>query len=163
MERWRALKHLDEWLRTPMLLLSLAWLALIVIDLTVGTSPLLAFFTTVIWIIFIAEFAVRFPAGATQTAFSQAQLAHAHRPDRARVAAVPGAGDPALTLRARGAGLPDRDVRSFFIGRDAEEEDGPVAGAAELHSLKQEVAALRRAIESANARSGNNTAAIPPA
>jgi voltage-gated potassium channel len=36
---------------------------------------------------------------------------------------------------------------SFFIGRDAEEESGPVAGAAELRALQAEVAALRRAIE----------------
>ena len=56
LERWRALRHLDEWLRTPMLLLSLV-----------------------------------------------------------------------------------------FIGRDAEEDSGPVAGAAELRALKAEVSALRRA------------------
>lgn len=33
---------------------------------------------------------------------------------------------------------------SFFIGRDAEEKDGPMAGAAELAALRDEVAALRR-------------------
>ena len=68
-ERWRTLRQLDEWLRTPMLLLSLAWLALIVIDLTVGTSPLLGVFTTVIWIIFIAEFAVRWLLAPNKRAF----------------------------------------------------------------------------------------------
>ena len=39
LERWRTLDELDEWLRVPMLLLSLAWLVLIVVDLTFGTSP----------------------------------------------------------------------------------------------------------------------------
>ena len=73
LERWRALRHLDEWLRTPMLLLSLV-----------------------------------------------------------------------------------------FIGRDAEEDSGPVAGAAELRALKAEVSALRRAIESANA-SRSVAGATPPA
>ena len=40
---------------------------------------------------------------------------------------------------------------SFFIGRDAEEASGPVAGAAELKSLRREVEALRHAIERAGA------------
>ena len=59
-ERWRELRKLDEWLETPMLLLSLAWLAIVVVELTSGTSDLLATVGTVIWIIFILEFALRF-------------------------------------------------------------------------------------------------------
>ena len=60
MERWRTLEQLDEWLRTPMLLLSLVWLIIVVVELTRGTSALLTTIGTAIWIVFIAEFAVRF-------------------------------------------------------------------------------------------------------
>jgi voltage-gated potassium channel len=59
-ERWQALEQLDDWLRTPMLLLSLLWLVIVVIELTSGTSDLVATLGTVIWIVFIAEFAIRF-------------------------------------------------------------------------------------------------------
>lgn len=59
-ERWRELRKLDEWLETPMLLLSLGWLAIVVVELTSGTSDLLATIGTVIWVIFILEFALRF-------------------------------------------------------------------------------------------------------
>jgi voltage-gated potassium channel len=51
---------------------------------------------------------------------------------------------------------------SFFIGRDAEEENGPVAGSAELQALKAVVSALRRAIERANA-GGSVAGPTPPA
>lgn len=36
---------------------------------------------------------------------------------------------------------------SFFVGRDAEQNDGPVAGAAELQQLTRELRALRAEIE----------------
>lgn len=59
-ERWRTLEQLDDWLRAPMLILSLLWLVIVVIELTSGTSDLIATLGTVIWIVFIAEFAIRF-------------------------------------------------------------------------------------------------------
>lgn len=59
-ERWRTLEQLEDWLRTPMLLLSLAWLIIVVVELTSGTTDLLATIGTVIWILFILEFALRF-------------------------------------------------------------------------------------------------------
>jgi voltage-gated potassium channel len=37
-------------------------------------------------------------------------------------------------------------IASFFIGRDAENEEGEVAGAAEMKRLREEVAALREAL-----------------
>ena len=36
---------------------------------------------------------------------------------------------------------------SFFIGRDAEEPAGPVAGAGDLSALRDEIAALRLSLE----------------
>lgn len=60
LERWRTLRQLDDWLRTPMLLLSLAWLVIVVIELTSGTGDLIAMIGTAIWILFILEFLLRF-------------------------------------------------------------------------------------------------------
>ena len=58
--RWKTLEQLDEWLKTPMLLLSLAWLAIVLLELTGRTSPFLIWVGTGIWILFLIEFAIRF-------------------------------------------------------------------------------------------------------
>lgn len=58
--RWQTLEQLDEWLRAPMILLSLAWLAIVVAELAGAASELLVLLGTLIWILFIAEFALRF-------------------------------------------------------------------------------------------------------
>lgn len=58
-ERWEALRDLDEWLRTPMLILSVVWLVLVLADLLGWGNSLTETFGTVIWIVFIAEFALR--------------------------------------------------------------------------------------------------------
>ncbi len=67
--RWRLLRDLDEWLTVPMALLSLAWLAIVVWELVSGSTELLATVGTVIWIIFIIEFLVRFTLAPHKTAF----------------------------------------------------------------------------------------------
>ena len=67
--RWRLLHDLDEWLTVPMILLSLAWLAIVVWELVSGTSALLETLGTAIWIIFIAEFALRFALAPDKSAF----------------------------------------------------------------------------------------------
>ena len=59
-ERWRTLIQLDSWLRGPMLLLSLVWLLIVVAELTLGDGGLLSTVGTVIWIVFLLEFALRF-------------------------------------------------------------------------------------------------------
>jgi voltage-gated potassium channel len=59
-ERWNVLEDLDDWLRIPMALLSLAWLLIVVAELAWGKNDLLATFGLVIWITFLAEFAIRF-------------------------------------------------------------------------------------------------------
>lgn len=58
-ERWKTLEELDEWLETPMLLLSLVWLGIVVVELTGGDNDLLTGLGTAIWIAFLVEFAVR--------------------------------------------------------------------------------------------------------
>lgn len=59
-ERWRALRGLERWLERPMMVLGVAWLALLVVELTRGLTPLLEVATTVIWVLFIGDFALRF-------------------------------------------------------------------------------------------------------
>ena len=40
-ERWTALQDLDEWLRTPMMVLSSVWLVLVIVELVWGQAVLL--------------------------------------------------------------------------------------------------------------------------
>ncbi|HEX7709940.1 MAG TPA: ion transporter [Sphingomonadaceae bacterium] len=61
LDRWRALARLEEWLHTPMLVLSIVWLAVVVIQLLSSTdNVLLGVLATGIYGIFIIEFVVRF-------------------------------------------------------------------------------------------------------
>lgn len=59
-ERLRALHGLEEWLETPMLVLSFVWLALVLLELTWTTSGVFEMLGTIIWIVFILEFLLRF-------------------------------------------------------------------------------------------------------
>jgi len=42
-------------------------------------------------------------------------------------------------------------LASFFVGRDAEEPDAPVAGADDIRKLREEIAALRKVLEAREA------------
>ncbi|HEU4967315.1 ion transporter [Sphingomonas sp.] len=59
-ERAGVLAQLEDWLRTPMLVLSFVWLALVLVELVWGESEPLEIVGTAIWIAFLIEFAVRF-------------------------------------------------------------------------------------------------------
>ena len=58
-ERWRVLGQLEEWLETPMLVLSFVWLLLVLVELVWPTAGIFTLLGTVIWIIFIGEFLLR--------------------------------------------------------------------------------------------------------
>ena len=58
-ERRQILDQLEQWLETPLVLLGLVWLILLVIELRWGLSPFLETIGTVIWVIFILDFAIR--------------------------------------------------------------------------------------------------------
>ena len=58
-ERRQILFQWERWLETPLILLGLFWLVLLVIELRWGLSPVLETIGTLIWVIFIADFAVR--------------------------------------------------------------------------------------------------------
>ena len=67
--RWRLLRDLDEWLTVPMVVLSLGWLGIVVWELVSGTTELLETVGTVIWIIFIVEFLIRFALAPEKVPF----------------------------------------------------------------------------------------------
>ena len=58
-ERWTVLAELDAWLRVPMLVLSFAWLALVLVELVWGGSRSFQRIGVAIWLVFLAEFALR--------------------------------------------------------------------------------------------------------
>jgi len=70
-ERQEILQQLEDWLETPMLLLGFAWLALFVIELIWGLTPLLQAIGTVIWIIFILDFILEFTLAPHKLAYLQ--------------------------------------------------------------------------------------------
>ena len=55
-ERWRVLSQLEEWIETPMVVLSFIWLSLVIVELIWTTSGVFELLGTIIWIVFIAAF-----------------------------------------------------------------------------------------------------------
>lgn len=244
-ERWATLERLDDWLQTPMLVLSAAWLGIVLIELLQGSSSLLETLGTAIWIVFILEFLLRFTLAPEKLPFLRRnwltvialvvpafrllrgiRILRAARALRgARLVRIVGTanrsmnalkatlarrrfgyviGLTALVIALGAAGMlsfePAAEVdggfasygdalwwtgmlvstigsafwpattegriltfllslyglavfgyitasfASFFIGRDAEEASGPVAGSEELTALRREIAALREAV-----------------
>ena len=58
-ERYELLQRLDDWLETPMVALAFVWLALLVGELVWGQLLAFEVLGTVIWIIFILDFAIK--------------------------------------------------------------------------------------------------------
>lgn len=59
-ERESLLERLEDWLETPLLILGFVWLALLVYELVWNLTPALELLGTAIWVIFIADFALKF-------------------------------------------------------------------------------------------------------
>lgn len=240
-ERGQVLEQLEDWLETPMMVLGFVWLALLVVELIWGLSPMLEIAGTAIWAVFILDFVLRFTLAPRKgdylqnnwlTAISLAlpalrilRIGRVFRALRAARAArgfrlvkivgslnrgmkalgrsmgrrglgyvvvltllVTLAGAAGMYAFEREHGLPDypsalwwtamimatlgseywpqtaegrvlclllalyafgvfgyvtASIASFFVGRDAEDPDAEVAGAAALEELRREVAALR--------------------
>jgi len=68
-ERREILAQLEDWLETPMLILSLVWLALFIYELIYNLSPLVETIGTVIWIVFIIDFAIKFTLAPEKIAY----------------------------------------------------------------------------------------------
>jgi len=58
-ERMKALRELESWIETPMIVLSFGWLVVVIADLVWGPMDLLNFIGWVIWGIFVFEFSLR--------------------------------------------------------------------------------------------------------
>lgn len=58
-ERLSTLAQFESWIERPMQILGFVWLGLLILELTRGLSPLLATLSTIIWIAFVLEFALR--------------------------------------------------------------------------------------------------------
>lgn len=68
-ERESLLERLDEWMETPLLILGFVWLALLIYEFIWNLSPGLELFGTIIWIIFILDFAVKFLLAPDKTVY----------------------------------------------------------------------------------------------
>lgn len=68
-ERSEALEQLEELLELPMLVLGFAWLVLLVVELLWGLGPFLRAAGTVIWILFILDFALKFVLAPRKRAY----------------------------------------------------------------------------------------------
>jgi voltage-gated potassium channel len=73
-ERWAVLHQLEDWLQTPMVVLSFVWLLLVLGEFVWGVSDLLETFGTLIWIVFLAEFGLRFALAPDKLDFLRGNL-----------------------------------------------------------------------------------------
>lgn len=68
-QRWSTLRQLDEWLDTPMMALSAVWVLILLVELATGPNSLLTTVGTIIWILFLGEFAIRFTIAPRKLSF----------------------------------------------------------------------------------------------
>lgn len=69
--RWKRLRELENWVETPMLLLSVVWFGFVTYELAGGSNALLEILITGIWLIFIAEFLLRLTLAPAKGVFLQ--------------------------------------------------------------------------------------------
>ena len=68
-ERYAVLHQLEDWLEGPMMVLGFVWLALLVVEMVWGLGPVLETATTVIWVVFIADFVLRLALAPSKRAY----------------------------------------------------------------------------------------------
>lgn len=68
-ERWIILKQLEEWIEIPMIMLSFVWFVLVLAELIWGEGGLFEVFGTIIWVIFIGDFMIRFVIAPSKPTF----------------------------------------------------------------------------------------------
>ncbi|HXG85804.1 MAG TPA: ion transporter [Pyrinomonadaceae bacterium] len=71
-ERRSLVARLEDWLETPLLILGFVWLALLIYELIWSLSPALELAGTIIWIIFILDFALKFMLAPDKTDYLKA-------------------------------------------------------------------------------------------
>lgn len=73
-ERAEILQQFEDWLDMPMLILSFIWLALFVVELTWGLTPLLEGLSITIWLVFILEFGIEVLLASRKMAYLRTHL-----------------------------------------------------------------------------------------
>jgi len=242
-ERNKLLKSIENLLEGPMIFLGFVWLVLLVVELLWGLSKLLEYLSLTIWVLFIADFVVKFILAPLKLAFLKKNwftavsllipalrvfrvfrvvrllrglrgirlvrvVSSLNRSMKSLAAAMqrrgfgyvslltlvvtftgaaamhvmerttPGfehyglalywtamrvitAGNEYWPVTPEGRGLAfmlalfgytifgyvTATLATYFIGRDAEEKDAPVAGSADVNALRQQVATLTQAID----------------
>ena len=73
-ERLAVLHQLEDWVQTPMVVLSFVWLLLVLVEFVWGASKLLETFGIAIWIVFLAEFALRFALAPDKLLFLRSNI-----------------------------------------------------------------------------------------
>lgn len=68
-ERSELLRRLEHGLETPMLILAFVWLALLIVELTWGESRWFDLIGTIIWVIFLLDFAVELALAPDKVAY----------------------------------------------------------------------------------------------
>lgn len=68
-DRWTVLHELEDWLETPMLVLSAVWLVLFIVEFTRGLSPALELAGQVIWALFVLDFVLRLVLAPSKGAY----------------------------------------------------------------------------------------------
>lgn len=58
--RWAVLREYEDWSEIPMIVLSLVWLVLVVIEFVGTSTPLFNVIGTAIWLVFVIDFVLRF-------------------------------------------------------------------------------------------------------
>lgn len=71
-ERLEVLHDLSEWIEKPMVVLGFLWLALLVVELTIGLSPALELAGTLIWVAFLLDFLLRLVLAPEKGAYLRA-------------------------------------------------------------------------------------------
>ena len=72
--RWRILFGYEQWSATPIAILSIAWLAVAILELTNSSNRVLDAFGLVIWAIFIVDFAIRLAIAPQKLKFVRRNL-----------------------------------------------------------------------------------------
>ncbi|HZH26887.1 MAG TPA: hypothetical protein VEY95_06850 [Azospirillaceae bacterium] len=168
--RWELLEQVEDGLETPMLVLSVVWLALFVVELVRGLGPFLETAGYVVWGVFVLDFRLRFtlaPAKGTflvrnaltavslllpalrlfravrvLRAFQVGRAARGVRLVKSLGLLNRGIRVTRAAVRRRGLGYVTASIASILVGRDNARPD-PGGEAPTLAELRDEIRALR--------------------
>lgn len=73
-QRLAIVRRLENLMEIPLFILGIAWLALLIVELVERMTPTLEFAGTVIWIVFLGDFAMRFAFAPAKVRFLKSNL-----------------------------------------------------------------------------------------